>query len=113
MFPLARASHFGEPVWKEPQPGEICGLVPFWGRCTTHFSLLLSGLGCSLGIRDFDPWPHVNGSPGEVCGLVHHLDDVQHRVLARLHPQLLHSAHEAAEPSAGKHRFGWILSTGS
>ena len=29
----------------------------FWGRCTTHFSLFLWGLGCSLGVRAFDPWP--------------------------------------------------------
>ena len=30
-----------------------CGskpMVPFWGRCTTHFSQLW-GLGCSLGVR--------------------------------------------------------------
>ena len=38
-----------------------CGskpMVPFWGRCTTQFSLFWWGLGCSLGARDFDPWPH-------------------------------------------------------
>ena len=27
------------------------------GRCTTHFSLFQRGLGCSLGVRAFDPWP--------------------------------------------------------
>ena len=32
-------------------------MVPFWGRCTTHFSLFSWGLGCSLGVRGFDPWP--------------------------------------------------------
>ena len=31
--------------------------IPFWGRCTTHFSLFEWGLGCSLGVRDFCPWP--------------------------------------------------------
>ena len=30
-------------------------MVPFWGRCTTHSSLFQWGLGCSLGVRDFDP----------------------------------------------------------
>ena len=37
-----------------------CGskpIVPFWGRCTTHFSLFRWGLGCSLGVRCFDPQP--------------------------------------------------------
>ena len=34
-------------------------MVPFWGRCTTHFSLFQWGLGCSLGVRDFDSWPFV------------------------------------------------------
>ena len=37
-----------------------CGskpMVPFWGRCTTHFSLFEWGLGCPLGVRDFDPQP--------------------------------------------------------
>ena len=33
-------------------------MVPFWGRCTTHFSLFEWGLGCLLGVLDFDPWPH-------------------------------------------------------
>ena len=37
--------------------------TPFWGRCITHFRLFWWGLGCSLGIRDFDPWPY------EQCGL--------------------------------------------
>ena len=27
----------------------------FGGRCTTHFRLFLLGVGCSLGVRDFDP----------------------------------------------------------
>ena len=44
-----------------------CGskpMVPFWGRCTTHFRLL----GCSLGVRDFDPWPFDSqGSPFPFC----------------------------------------------
>ena len=34
-------------------------LVPFLGRCTTHLEPILVGLGCSLGVRDFDPWPHL------------------------------------------------------
>ena len=34
-------------------------MVPFWGRYTTHFSLFWWGLECSLGVRAFDPWPHV------------------------------------------------------
>ena len=41
-----------------------CGskpMVPFWGRCTTHFSPFLWGLGCSLGVRDVDPWPNGTG----------------------------------------------------
>ena len=29
-------------------------MVPFWGRCTTHFSQFQWGLG-SLGVRGFDP----------------------------------------------------------
>ena len=33
-------------------------MVPFWGRCTTHFSLFEWELGCSRGFQDFDPWPH-------------------------------------------------------
>ena len=45
--------------------GRLCGCgskptgSPFWDfRCTTHFSLLVVGLGCSLGVRfGFDPWP--------------------------------------------------------
>ena len=35
-------------------------MVPFWDRCTTHFSLFWWGLGCSLGVRGFDPWPCLN-----------------------------------------------------
>ena len=31
-------------------------MAPFWGRCTTHFSPVWWGLGCSLGVRAFDPW---------------------------------------------------------
>ena len=34
--------------------------IPFWGRCTAHFSRFWWGLGCSLGVRDFDPWPNTN-----------------------------------------------------
>ena len=38
----------------------ICGhgskpMVPFWDRCTTHFSLCWWELGCSLKVRGFDP----------------------------------------------------------
>ena len=29
--------------------------IPFWGRCTTDFSLFWWGLGCSLEVRGFDP----------------------------------------------------------
>ena len=41
---------------------ERCGcgskpMVPFWGRCTTHFNPFWWGLGCSLGVLAFDPWP--------------------------------------------------------
>ena len=32
--------------------------IPFLGGCTTDFSLFLSGLGCSLGVQVFDPWPY-------------------------------------------------------
>ena len=32
-------------------------MVPSWGRCTTQFGLFWWGLGCSLGVRDVDPWP--------------------------------------------------------
>ena len=33
--------------------------IPFGvGEFTTHFRTFFSrGLGCSLGVRDFDPWP--------------------------------------------------------
>ena len=31
--------------------------VPFWDKCTTHFSLLWWGWGCSLGVGGSDPWP--------------------------------------------------------
>ena len=42
--------------------------IPFWGRCTTHFSTYFSGdwdvpWGYDL---DFDPWPLYISS----CGLV-------------------------------------------
>ena len=41
--------------------------VPFWDRYTTHFSLFQWGLGCSLGVRGFDPQPNLvcvkNGGP--------------------------------------------------
>ena len=30
----------------------------FGVRCTIHFSLFYWGSGCSLGVRDFDPWPY-------------------------------------------------------
>ena len=30
-------------------------MVPLWARCTTHVSLFQWGLGCSLGVRGFDP----------------------------------------------------------
>ena len=31
--------------------------IPFWGfRCATQFSLFQWGLGCSLWVREFDPW---------------------------------------------------------
>ena len=55
-------------------------MVPFWDRCTTHFILFQWGLGCSLGVRDFDPWPYVSlrnrqelkrrrrDEPGRLCG---------------------------------------------
>ena len=33
-------------------------MVPFWGRFTAHFSLFEWGLGYSLGVRGFDPWPN-------------------------------------------------------
>ena len=32
--------------------------IPFWARYTTHFSLFYWGLGCSLGVPAFDPWPY-------------------------------------------------------
>ena len=41
-----------------------CGskpMVPFWGGCTTHVSLFLWGLGCSLGVRVFVPGPFGEG----------------------------------------------------
>ena len=34
--------------------------ILFWGRCTTHFG---GDLGCSLGVREFDPWPPVQAKP--------------------------------------------------
>ena len=34
-------------------------MLPFWDRCTTHFSLFWWGLGCSLGARGFDPLRNV------------------------------------------------------
>ena len=37
-------------------------MVPFWDRCTTYCSLFQWGVGCSLGLRDFDPWPYGCGS---------------------------------------------------
>ena len=45
----------------EVKAGNGCGStpIPFWGRCTTRFSLFVWGLGCSLGVRDFDPWPYT------------------------------------------------------
>ena len=48
---------------RKGQPNQLlvgCGskpMVPFWDRCTTHFSLFWWGLACSLGVRGFDPWP--------------------------------------------------------
>ena len=52
---------FAPALLKHPPLGlPGCGskpMVPFWGGCTTHFSLFEWGLGCSLGLRDFDPWP--------------------------------------------------------
>ena len=36
-----------------------------WDWCTTHFKTYFSGdLGCSLGVRDFDPWPLLLGQLG-------------------------------------------------
>ena len=43
-------------------------MVPFWGRCTTHFSLFWWGLGCSRGVRGFDPWPTEQAVSGERQG---------------------------------------------
>ena len=57
-----KGNHFLRDSWAvlaaNKQSG--CGskpMVSFWGRCTTHFSLFQWGLGCSLGVRAFDPWP--------------------------------------------------------
>ena len=38
---------------------------PMVPRCNTHFSLFQWGLGCSPGVRDFDPCPHEapSGTP--------------------------------------------------
>ena len=45
-----------------------------FGRCTTHFSLFWLGLGCSLGLRDFDPWPFSCPKPALVLGVVFLID---------------------------------------
>ena len=37
--------------------------IPFWGGCTTDFSLFLSGLGCSLGVQVFDMFDPYGGCP--------------------------------------------------
>ena len=41
--------------------------IPFWlvGEFTTHVSLFKWGLGCSLGVRAFDPQPYIASS---YCG---------------------------------------------
>ena len=59
LFPSVVFKQHGSPV------SGVCDLavvvktvlVPFGGWCTTHCSLFLWGLGYSLGVRDFDPWP--------------------------------------------------------
>ena len=52
--------------------------VPFWCRCTTHFSEC--GLGCSLGVRAFDPWPPQS----EACLPGSHMDGTPRVALSRL-----------------------------
>ena len=53
FFVLAGLSSDSPTKWRWVKPME-----PSWGRCPTHFSLFWWGLGCSLGVRDFDPWSH-------------------------------------------------------
>ena len=53
------ASHGFKVVQDFVHPQYGCGskpMVPFWGRCTTHFS---EGLRCSLAVRGIDPYPYV------------------------------------------------------
>ena len=80
MFPLTRV-----PFWYrffEPQPYG-CGCQNQWD----HFGLgappilgpiLVVGLGGSLGVRDFDPWPYIGGALFVAllggCTLKHHLE---------------------------------------
>ena len=61
------------PVWCKAYlkwPVDTNG-IPFWGRCTTHFGLLQWGLGCSLGVQDFDPWANWPSSLSQ--GIVPHV----------------------------------------
>ena len=49
-------------IWTKQTQRNPCGcgsrpMVPFWGRCTTHFSLFSGDW--DVGARDFDPWPCV------------------------------------------------------
>ena len=39
----------------------VLGSHLWLGECTAHFRIYFGGdgIGCSLGVWDFDPWPHV------------------------------------------------------
>ena len=54
----ARLSEAGSWPWLAKWLWVKSNGIPVWGRCTTHFSLFWLGLGCSLGVWDFDPWPN-------------------------------------------------------
>ena len=60
-------------------------MVPFWGRCTTHFSLLWWPLGCSL----FD---HV------LCALPVLKLDAQHQPFCSTVPQVPKRVSKVREP---------------
>ena len=55
-------------------------MVPFWGRCTTHFSLSLWGLGCSLGVRD---WTHGQMEAGSLSSAMFQEEGLDHGFVVR------------------------------
>ena len=88
-------SEQGKPTTTHPYGCRSKPMVPFWGRCTTHFGLFLWGLGCSLGVRAFDSSQQAS-KPGKTpfkccpCACTASFDPLRERTWCRRCSALAH-----------------------